>query len=648
MQEIRETKRVIVLGALNSGAINAVELLKEADLDPILVAPKIEKSKIDGITNKCFAVDITAENLYEIIRQTNPNAILPTFGGQLAINACIELEKSGLFKALGIEILGTNLDSLKKIFDRELFSESLREKGISTPKSKTINNLSDAKKFASEYGYPVIVRAAATTMKPGGDLCNNYRELQINFNNAIEQSPVKNCLIEASVTGYKELEFEVMRDELDNCILIGSFEDFDAVGIHAADSIVVSPIKTLNNYQFNMLRTVSIKLARMFRIIGSCNIRIAFNSSTNKYYILEMNASYNRSSALVATITTYPVAEVITKVSIGETLMDIQRVGSEILTAANEPILDYVAIKIPNWSDKINRTRLGTRKKATSQLVAFGRTLESALMKAIRSIPIREIDGKFMRNMKVDDFKLEENLVHAQSDRIFYIAEAFRREYSIQEVSRLSKIDPQFLLVIKNLVNYFNDSNMYDASLENIKASKMMGYSDFWLSENWNIQESELYNLRTKNHVSVKYNRMDSSAGTIDSTAPYFYGTYEDLDELDEGKNQLDILIVDGVSKLSTKNFVRNQTLSILSKSGLKIGLISNSPDTLSMAVSLPITIFVEPVTYESIKNIYERCNPKTICCKDPKGISDKLIDQLYDSDFKVVTWDELDKSNED
>lgn len=642
MQKIKETKRVIVLGALNSGAINAVELLKETGLKPILVAPKIDGYKIEGITDEWFTVEVNAENLYEIIRQTNPGAILPTFGGQMAINACMELERSGLFNALGIEILGTNLNSLKKIFDRELFSEALREKGISTPKSKTINTISDAEKFASEYGYPVIVRAAATTMKPGGDLCNNFKELQKNFKNAIEQSPVKNCLIEASVTGYKELEFEVMRDELDNCILIGSFEDFDAVGIHAADSIVVSPINTLNNYQFNMLRTVSLKLARMFRIIGSCNIRIAFDSSTNKYYILEMNASYNRSSALVATVTTYPVAEVITKVSFGENLIDIKRVGSKILTAANEPILDYVAIKIPNWSDKINRTRLGTRKKATSQLVAFGRTLESALMKAIRSIPIREIDGKFMSNMKVDDFELEENLVHAQSDRIFYIAEAFRRDYTIREVSRLSKIDPQFLVVINNLVNYFNKGNMYNANLDNIKSAKMMGYSDFWMSKNWNMQESELYNNRTKADISVKYNRMDSSAGTLDSTAPYFYGTYEELDELVESENQLDVLIVDGVSKLSSENFVRNQTLSILAKSGLKIGLISNSPDTLSMAVSMPITIFVEPVTFESIKNIYERCNPKTICLKDPKGISDKLIDQLYDSDFKVVTWNEL------
>ena len=309
-----QNKKIIVLGSYNSGALSAIYTLSKQGYKPILVAPRINESQMSELLDEFYSMKMTADNLADIVTKTRPDAIIPIFGGQTGINACIKLAKDGLLSALNVKILGTDLASLSSMFDREKFSNLLNKERIPTPISKKITNIEEAIDFASEYNYPVIVRASATTNKPGGDLCNNRRELIVNVNRAFEESPISNCLIEASVTGYKELELEVVRDSYDNCILVGAFENIDAVGIHSADSMVVAPIQTLDDQEFQKLRTVSLRLARMFNIVGSCNIRIAFDSLRDTYYILEMNPSFNRSSVLISAITAYPLADIITKI----------------------------------------------------------------------------------------------------------------------------------------------------------------------------------------------------------------------------------------------------------------------------------------------------------------------------------------------
>ena len=397
-----QNKKIIVLGSYNSGALSAIYTLSKQGYKPILVAPRINESQMSELLDEFYSMKMTADNLADIVTKTRPDAIIPIFGGQTGINACIKLAKDGLLSALNVKILGTDLASLSSMFDREKFSNLLNKERIPTPISKKITNIEEAIDFASEYNYPVIVRASATTNKPGGDLCNNRRELIVNVNRAFEESPISNCLIEASVTGYKELELEVVRDSYDNCILVGAFENIDAVGIHSADSMVVAPIQTLDDQEFQKLRTVSLRLARMFNIVGSCNIRIAFDSLRDTYYILEMNPSFNRSSVLISAITAYPLADIITKISLGIRLDAIRRTGFSNLTAASEPIMDYLAVKVPNWS-KGQAKRLGTRRQAKGQIVAFGRSLESALMKAIESMTNEKIDSMLTQFLNIDD-----------------------------------------------------------------------------------------------------------------------------------------------------------------------------------------------------------------------------------------------------
>lgn len=628
-----QNKKIIVLGSYNSGALSAIYTLSKQGYKPILVAPRINESQMSELLDEFYSMKMTADNLADIVTKTRPDAIIPIFGGQTGINACIKLAKDGLLSALNVKILGTDLASLSSMFDREKFSNLLNEERIPTPISKKITNIEEAIDFASEYNYPVIVRASATTNKPGGDLCNNRRELIVNVNRAFEESPISNCLIEASVTGYKELELEVVRDSYDNCILVGAFENIDAVGIHSADSMVVAPIQTLDDQEFQKLRTVSLRLARMFNIVGSCNIRIAFDSLRDTYYILEMNPSFNRSSVLISAITAYPLADIITKISLGIRLDAIRRTGFSNLTAASEPIMDYLAVKVPNWS-KGQAKRLGTRRQAKGQIVAFGRSLESALMKAIESMTNERIDSMLTQFLNIDDFQLEENLVHPQANRLFIIAEAFRRGYTIGEISELTKIDAQFLYTIYKLIDFIENIKNAEPSEKSIRQAKELGISDKMLAKLWNIQVDKIEQIRNDLAIRPTYKKIDGVAGT---NVSYFYATYEEEDELEESK--ADILLIDGVESLSNRSFANNQQLLILANSGLDVSLISNSPDTLAFSLSLPITTFFEPLSYEVIAEITRKCNPETLCLKKPEELSEDLKSELNNLNIKITEW---------
>lgn len=630
-----QNKKIIVLGSYNSGALSAIYTLSKQGYKPILVAPRINESQMSELLDEFYSMKMTADNLADIVTKTRPDAIIPIFGGQTGINACIKLAKDGLLSALNVKILGTDLASLSSMFDREKFSNLLNEERIPTPISKKITNIEEAIDFASEYNYPVIVRASATTNKPGGDLCNNRREL-VNVNRAFEESPISNCLIEASVTGYKELELEVVRDSYDNCILVGAFENIDAVGIHSADSMVVAPIQTLDDQEFQKLRTVSLRLARMFNIVGSCNIRIAFDSLRDTYYILEMNPSFNRSSVLISAITAYPLADIITKISLGIRLDAIRRTGFSNLTAASEPIMDYLAVKVPNWS-KGQAKRLGTRRQAKGQIVAFGRSLESALMKAIESMTNERIDSMLTQFLNIDDFQLEENLVHPQANRLFIIAEAFRRGYTIGEISELTKIDAQFLYTIYKLIDFIENIKNAEPSEKSIRQAKELGISDKMLAKLWNIQVDKIEQIRNDLAIRPTYKKIDGVAGTLDANVSYFYATYEEEDELEESK--ADILLIDGVESLSNRSFANNQQLLILANSGLDVSLISNSPDTLAFSLSLPITTFFEPLSYEVIAEITRKCNPETLCLKKPEELSEDLKSELNNLNIKITEW---------
>ena len=407
------------------------------------------------IADKVYIEPLTVESVSRIIRQEFPDAILPTLGGQIGLNLAIALAKTGILEELGIKLLGTQLDAIDQAEDRQRFKDLMQELNEPVPDSKTVETVQEALDFAAEIGYPVIVRPAFTMGGTGGGLCDNPEQLKEIVANGLELSPATQCLIEKSIMGYKEIEFEVMRDADNNAMVVCSMENFDPVGIHTGDSIVFAPTQTLSDREYQMLRNCSLKLIRALKIEGGCNVQLALDPNSYRYYVIEVNPRVSRSSALASKATGYPIAKLAAKIAVGLTLDEIKNPVTGTTFAEFEPALDYVVAKIPRWPfDKFTRAnrRLGTQMKATGEVMAIGRSAQEALQKAVRSLEIDEKDLISAKAQSATDDEVEEKLFHAQDDRLFYIAEAFRRGYTIEEVHELTKINLYYLDIVKQIV----------------------------------------------------------------------------------------------------------------------------------------------------------------------------------------------------
>ena len=389
------------------------------------------------IADKVYIEPLTVESISRIIRQEYPDAILPTLGGQVGLNMALSLAKTGILDELNIELLGTRLSSIEQAEDREKFKELCKELCEPVPPSTTVNTVEEALEFGDRIGYPIIVRPAFTMGGTGGGICNNHEELAKIAKNGLELSPVTECLIEKSIAGYKEVEFEVMRDHDDNAMIVCCMENFDPVGIHTGDSIVFSPSQTLSDKEYQMLRDCSLRLIRALKIEGGCNVQLALDPNSFDYDVIEVNPRVSRSSALASKATGYPIAKMAAKIAIGMTLDEIKNPVTGTTYAEFEPALDYVVCKIPRWPfdkfSKADRT-LSTQMKATGEVMAIGRTAEEAMQKAVRSLEIDEKDLYSEAVHHASDEEIEKKLVKAQDDRLFYLAEAFRRGYSLEDV----------------------------------------------------------------------------------------------------------------------------------------------------------------------------------------------------------------------
>ena len=434
------------------------------------------------IADKVYIEPLTVESVSRIIRQEFPDAILPTLGGQIGLNLAIALAKTGILEELGIKLLGTQLDAIDQAEDRQRFKDLMQELNEPVPDSKTVETVQEALDFAAEIGYPVIVRPAFTMGGTGGGLCDNPEQLKEIVANGLELSPATQCLIEKSIMGYKEIEFEVMRDADNNAMVVCSMENFDPVGIHTGDSIVFAPTQTLSDREYQMLRNCSLKLIRALKIEGGCNVQLALDPNSYRYYVIEVNPRVSRSSALASKATGYPIAKLAAKIAVGLTLDEIKNPVTGTTFAEFEPALDYVVAKIPRWPfDKFTRAnrRLGTQMKATGEVMAIGRSAQEALQKAVRSLEIDEKDLISAKAQSATDDEVEEKLFHAQDDRLFYIAEAFRRGYTIEEVHELTKINLYYLDIVKQIVELESELSQNKEDLDVLKCAKRYGYSDY-------------------------------------------------------------------------------------------------------------------------------------------------------------------------
>ena len=514
--------------------------LKEEGYETVLVNSNPATIMTDNqIADHVYIEPLTVDSVSRIIRQEYPDAILPTIGGQIGLNLAVALAKTGLLDELGIQLLGTKLDSIDQAEDRERFKELMQALNEPVPASQTVSTVDDALAYAETIGYPVIVRPAFTMGGTGGGICHGAEEMATIAANGLDLSPANQVLIEKSIAGYKEIEFEVMRDAADNAMVVCCMENFDPVGVHTGDSIVFAPNQTLTDREFQMLRDCALKLIRALKIEGGCNVQLALDPNSYQYYVIEVNPRVSRSSALASKATGYPIAKMAAKIAVGLTLDEVLNPVTGATTAQFEPALDYVVCKIPRWPfDKFTKANrhLGSQMKATGEVMAIGRTAEEALQKAVRSLEIDAKDLILPAAQAMDQATLEEKLLHAQDDRLFYLAEAFRRGYTLDQVHALTKINDYFLDIVAHLVELEGTIHAHKQDVLTLHEAKINGFSDQTIAKLWGMTADEVRTFRLANQIHPVYKMVDTCAAEFTSATPYFYSTYDHENESHRSK----------------------------------------------------------------------------------------------------------------
>lgn len=587
--------------------------LREEGYETVLVNSNPATIMTDTeIADKVYIEPLTTESVSRIIRQEYPDAILPTLGGQIGLNLAVSLARSGILDEMGIELLGTKLDSIDQAEDREKFKELMQKLGEPVPASQTVGTVAEALSFADEIGYPVIVRPAFTMGGTGGGICHNPTELKRVCANGLDLSPETQCLIEKSIAGYKEIEFEVMRDAADNAMIVCCMENFDPVGIHTGDSIVFSPSQTLSDREYQMLRDCALKLIRALKIEGGCNVQLALDPHSYHYDVIEVNPRVSRSSALASKATGYPIARMAAKIAVGLTLDEIKNPVTGTTYAEFEPALDYVVCKIPRWPfDKFTRAdrHLGSQMKATGEVMAIGRNAEEALQKAVRSLEIDTHDLFSPQAHQASDSVLADHLKHARDDRLFYIAEAFRRGQSIDQVYALTKITPYFLDIVQHIVLMEKSIASSQGDLPTLKEAKYYGFSDPTIARLWGQSSDEVRKLRHRAGILPIYKTVDTCAAEFDSQTPYFYSSYDTENESQQLSDHSVLVIGSGPIRIGQGvefDYATVHSVRALQKLGYQAIVINSNPETVSTDFTISDKLYFEPLTLEDVLNVVE------------------------------------------
>ncbi|MEE1277587.1 MAG: carbamoyl-phosphate synthase large subunit, partial [Acutalibacteraceae bacterium] len=530
------------------------------------------------IADKVYMEPLTLEYIAKILRYERPDAIVPGIGGQTGLNIAMQLEKKGVLKECGVELLGTSSESIERAEDRELFKELCQSIGEPTIPSEITYSIDEAKEAAKRIGYPVVLRPAFTLGGTGGGFAYNEKELIEIGLNAFKLSPVHQVLIEKSVKGYKEIEFEVMRDTNDHAITICGMENIDPVGVHTGDSLVVAPIMTLNDHDLKMLNDSAIKIIKELKIEGGCNVQFALNPETSEYYLIEVNPRVSRSSALASKASGYPIARVTAKIAIGMALEDITIANT---TAAFEPRLDYVVAKLPRFPfDKFASATntLGTQMKATGEVMGIGSNLEECLLKSVRSLEIGADHFHLAKFDNMETAELFEYIKEFKDDNIFAVTELMRRGVSVAELHEITKITSYFLDAFKNIVDMENTLKN-DKSVETLKAAKKMGFCDKFIARMWGVTELDVYNVRKENGIFPVYKMVDTCH--TNAYIPYFYSSYtgENASRLTDRKK----IVVLGAGPIRIGQGVEFDYSTVhavmtIKKSGYEAIIINNNP----------------------------------------------------------------------
>jgi len=607
------------------------------------------------IADKVYIEPISLEFVSHIIRKERPDALLPTLGGQTGLNMAVELQNAGILEECKVEVLGTKLSAINQAEDRDLFRNLMRELDEPVPDSDIVNNVQSALEFAHNIGYPVIVRPAFTMGGTGGGIADNDEQLKKITSFGLKYSPVRQCLIEKSIAGFKEIEYEVMRDKNDNAIVVCNMENIDAVGVHTGDSIVVAPSQTLSDREYQMLRNSSLKIIRALGIEGGCNVQLALDPNSYDYYIIEVNPRVSRSSALASKATGYPIAKIAAKIAVGLTLDEIMNPVTGKTYACFEPALDYVVTKFPRFPfDKFETAdrRLSTQMKATGEVMAIGRNFEESLQKAIRSLEtgLRHIGLKTRDAAALTDEEIERRIRVCDDERLFIIGDALRRGYDWEKIVEWSKIDKFFIWKIKKLIDFEKviAENKFDT--ETLLEAKKLGFSDMSIATLWESTQKEIFEFRKENDVMPVYKMVDTCAAEFESETPYFYGTYEEENESVPSNKEKIIVLGSGPIRIGQGvefDYATVHSVWTIKEMGYEAIISNNNPETVSTDFSISDKLYFEPLTEEDVMNIIDLEKPKGVVVQFGGQTVINLADKLAAHGVQILgtSLEDLDRA---
>ena len=651
-----DIKKVMVIGSgpivigqaaeFDYSGTQACLALKEEGYEVILVNSNPATIMTDThIADKVYMEPLTLEYVAKIIRYERPDAIVPGLGGQTALNLAVQLAKKGILDECDVEILGTSFESIEMAEDRELFKELCQRLGEPVLPSIIANNMDEGVRAAKEIGYPVILRPAFTLGGTGGGFADNEEEFREVMRHALSLSPVHQVLVEKSIKGFKEIEYEVMRDKNDTAIAICNMENIDPVGVHTGDSMVVCPSQTLTNKEYQILRDSALKIIRELKIEGGCNVQFALDPLSFSYYLIEVNPRVSRSSALASKASGYPIARVSAKIAVGLTLDEIQIANTP---ASFEPALDYVVTKVARFPfDKFTEAsnQLGTQMKATGEVMAIGRTMEESLLKAIRGLETgvchiwsKKFDGQ------TTEFLLE-YIKQATDDRLYAIAELIRQKIDLGIIYNSTKIDMFFLEKIKNIVEFESVIKANPMDKDVLLQAKTMGFSDRYLAMCWSSIERELsqldiFRLRRELNIFPVYKMIDTCASEFSAYVPYFYSTYEDENESQISENKKIIVLGSGPIRIGQGvefDYSTVHAIWTIQQAGYQAIIINNNPETVSTDYTTSDKLYFEPMTVEDVMNIIDMEQPDGVIVTLGGQTAINLAEPLQELGVKII-----------
>lgn len=631
MPKRNDINKVLVIGSgpiiigqaaeFDYSGTQACKALKEEGIEVVLINSNPATIMTDKETaDKVYIEPITLDFVKKIIKKEKPDGILASLGGQTGLNMAVQLAEDGILDEMGIQLLGTSLNSIKKAEDRELFKNTMQEIGEKVPHSKIVTNIADAEAFAEETGFPIIIRPAYTLGGTGGGIAHNMEEFRYICGTGLKLSMIGQVLLEQSVAGWKEIEYEVIRDGADNCIIICNMENFDPVGVHTGDSIVVAPSQTLSNVEYQMLRSASIKIIRALEIKGGCNIQFALNPESFEYVVIEVNPRVSRSSALASKATGYPIARVAAKIAIGLNLDEIKNSVTKNTYACFEPSLDYVVVKVPRWPfDKFTTAdrSLGTQMKATGEVMAIGRTFEEALLKAIDSLDVKgnyQLGLSLFENMSKDE--LLKYIKQPNDQRIFAICKALQKGISAHDIISMTKIDAFFIKKLEKIVKLAEEvknSGIAWLDYDLYSRAKKIGFGDSYIANLANVPLDEILELRNKFPINPVYKLVDTCAGEFEAVTPYYYSTYEGKDDVIVSDRKKVLVIGSGPIRIGQGiefDYCSVHSVEALKELGIESIIINNNPETVSTDFDTSDKLFFEPLTKECVLDIIEKEKP--------------------------------------